>query len=189
MARKGNIVEQYLEAGISDRIDIILNNYRDFPGLIDGFEDTLKWLIISEKRYNRTASRGSLGIRVSSTKCSDPTADAAIENQETLDAIRGNGDLERVLQNTDCPERHRREACLLMDMREDYELVSAQIRTLPGSEREDIQKYLSGIMDIALMTEERCCTDSSARNRICIIRRHIKERAGLVLERKYSRRQ
>ena len=188
MARKENIVEQYSGAGIEGRIDIILNNYRDFPGLIAGFEDTLKWLIISEKRYNRTASRGSLDIRVSSTKCSDPTADAAIENQETLDAIRGMGDLDRILQNTDCPEMHRRAACILMDMREDYQLVSAQIQTLPGGERRDIQDYLSGIMDASAMTDKRCCTIASARNRICIIRKHIKERACFVLEKKYSRR-
>lgn len=30
MARKGNIAEQYLETGVDDRIDTILNNYRDF---------------------------------------------------------------------------------------------------------------------------------------------------------------
>lgn len=187
MMGNDNIIARYAEAGIDGRINIILNHYQDFPRIIKASEESLMELVISEKRYNRRAAYENPGVRVDSTRCSDPTASAALERIDTMDAIHNMDDLERVLEGTDCPERHRWEAWTLRDMREDYRLVSLQIDSLSAGQRRDIVRYLDGAMDVPAISEERQCTYGAARNRIWGIRRTIKSKARYYLAAKYER--
>lgn len=187
MAGNENVIAEYAQAGIDEKIEIILNHYQDFPGMLAGLEESLKVLIISEKRYNRQSGFGNPGIRVDATHCSDPTASVAIEEMDTMDAIQRMTNLEGILEGTDCPERHREEVWTLQDMREDYQLVCAQIKTLSAGQRKDIVRYLSGVIDVPAISEERQCTFGAARNRIWGIRKRLKYRARFYLSAKYER--
>lgn len=67
------IVDEYATANIKERIEIILDNYPNFLEIMDGFEESLKYLIINERKMAKRRSRGDLGVRVQTSGFSDPT--------------------------------------------------------------------------------------------------------------------
>ena len=78
MAR-ANFVKQYADADAAGRVDIICKNYPIFLGIVDSSTDGLIYVIENEKAYNRSQSRGDLGVRVQTSGAhSDVTANMAI---------------------------------------------------------------------------------------------------------------
>lgn len=55
------IVDEYATADIKGRIEIILDNYPNFLEIMDGFEESLKYLIINERKMAKRRSMGDLG--------------------------------------------------------------------------------------------------------------------------------
>lgn len=53
------IVEKYAMADIKGKIEIILDNYPNFLEIMDRFEESLKYLILNDRR---AARRRSIGI-------------------------------------------------------------------------------------------------------------------------------
>ena len=54
------IVDKYVMADIKGRIEIILDNYLNFLEIMDGFEESLKYLILNDRRATRRRSMGIL---------------------------------------------------------------------------------------------------------------------------------
>lgn len=54
------IVEKYAMADIKGGIEIILDNYPNFLEIMDGFEESLKYLIPNDRRATRRRSMGIL---------------------------------------------------------------------------------------------------------------------------------
>ena len=73
------IVDEYATSDIKGRIDIILENYPNFLEIMDGYEESLKFLIINERKAARRRNMGELGVRVQTSGISDKTANEAIE--------------------------------------------------------------------------------------------------------------
>jgi len=78
MKTEVSIVDRYAKADPWGRIDIILLNYSNFLEIVDGCEESLKFLIVNERRINRKRSLGDLGVRVQSSGMGDKTAQEAI---------------------------------------------------------------------------------------------------------------
>ena len=74
------IVDEYATSDIKGRIDIILENYPNFLEIMDGYEESLKFLIINERKAARRRNMGELGARVQTSRISDKTANEAIES-------------------------------------------------------------------------------------------------------------
>ena len=88
MVAKASIIEIYAWADASGRVDIICKNYSNFIGIVDGYTEGLRYMIESEKAYNRKKNHGALGVRVQISGIhSDITADTVISNVITQDAI------------------------------------------------------------------------------------------------------
>ncbi len=88
MVAKASIIEIYARADASGRVDIICKNYSNFIGIVDGYTEGLRYMIESEKAYNRKKNHGDLGVRVQTSGIhSDITADTVISNVITQDAI------------------------------------------------------------------------------------------------------
>lgn len=88
MVAKASIIEIYAKADAAGRVDIICKNYSNFIGIVDGYTDGIRYMIESEKAYNRKKNHGDLGVRVQTSGIhSDITADTAISNVITRDAI------------------------------------------------------------------------------------------------------
>ena len=86
MAR-ANFVKQYADADAAGRVDIICKNYPIFLGIVDSSTDGLIYVIENEKAFNRKSTNGDLGVRVQKSRSTDTTADTAINNVMTRDAL------------------------------------------------------------------------------------------------------
>ena len=76
MVAKASIIEIYARADAAGRVDIICKNYSNFIGIVDGYTEGLRYMIESEKAYNRKKNHGDLGVRVQTSGIhSDITAD------------------------------------------------------------------------------------------------------------------
>ncbi len=67
---------------------------------MEGYEQSLSFIIKEEKAYARRSAQGDLGVKVQTSGTSDPTAKAAIENIMIMEAIQ-KGDLESVTSELD----------------------------------------------------------------------------------------
>ncbi len=85
MREEANIVEQYADADTSGRIDILIKYYPNFLRLVEGYKQSLRYIIKQEKEYKPRAARGVLGVRVQTSEISDPTAREAIDNIMIMD--------------------------------------------------------------------------------------------------------
>ena len=128
MVSKASIIEIYTRADAAGRVDIICKNYSIFIGIVDGYTEGLRYMIESEKAYNRKKNHGDLGVRVQTSGIhSDITADTAISNVITRDAIIACDFSGDVLEGVDRSEKYQRDAYTLRRMRADYELFNQQL--------------------------------------------------------------
>ena len=88
MVAKASIIKNYEKADAAGKVDIICKNYSNFIGIVDGYTEGLRYMIESEKAYNRRRNHGDLGVRVQASGIhSDITADTTISNVITREAI------------------------------------------------------------------------------------------------------
>ena len=96
MSGGANIVEQYAGADVPARIELLIKYYPNFIRLVEGYEQSLSFIIKEEKAYARKNATGDLGVRVQISGTGDPTAKAAIENVMIMEAIQ-KGKLENAI--------------------------------------------------------------------------------------------
>lgn len=153
MAR-ANFVKQYADADAAGRVDIICKNYPIFLGIVDSSTDGLIYVIENEKALNRKSTNGDLGVRVQKSSCSDTTADTAISNVMTREALIACDFSGGVLDGTDRPEEFKQKAFILQKMREDYDLFNSQLNSLKPQERELFVGFISKEMDYGMIADE-----------------------------------
>lgn len=61
MKDEANIVEQYADSDVGKRIEILIRYYPNFIRLVEGFEQSLSFIIKQEKEMKRRAAIGELG--------------------------------------------------------------------------------------------------------------------------------
>lgn len=161
---QASILKKYSVADASGKVDIICKNYANFPGIIDSFTEGIRYMIEQEKMYNRKAESGDLGVRVQTLgSCSDVTANEAINNVITREAIIACDFSGGVLEGVDRREQFQKDAFVLRNMRKDYDLFNKQLSILGRDESRIFLGYLNGekkIMDIA--EEEGILYESAA---------------------------
>lgn len=120
MKDEANIVEQYADSDVGKRIEILIRYYPNFIRLVEGFEQSLSFIIKQEKEMKRRAAIGELGVRVQNSHISDPTAREAIDNIMIMEAIK-KGELDSVISELDEDVRilHEMEVRTIRDMKED----------------------------------------------------------------------
>ena len=155
MVAKASIIKNYAKADAAGKVDIICKNYPNFIGIVEGYTEGLCYMIENEKAYNRKQSRGDLGVRVQTSGMrSDITADTAISNVITKDAIIACDFSGDVLEGVDRVEEFQRDAYTLRRMRTDFELFNSQLCILGKNESRIFRDYLSGEKDIGDIAEE-----------------------------------
>lgn len=179
------IVDEYPTANNKRRVDIILENYSNFSEMMMGFEESLKYLIINERKSARRNAMGDLGVRVQTSGTSDKTANAAIESVMLSQAIASRN-LDEELRDVECPEEYRLEAEAICDMREDYELLCAQIKTLPYQESEVLIPYLNGTKSLFKLAEITDCSYEAVKSRLRRAKQHIRTNTEPYFNRKYN---
>ncbi len=179
-----NILEEYPKANNVRRINIILANFANFKEIMDGYEASLKFLIISERKAARQKNMGDLEVRVQTSGISDKTAATAIESVMLSNAIK-NRTLDAELKDIDYPEQYRKEADTIWNMRDDFELIKAQIKTLPIIEAEVLIPYLNGTRNLFKLAEITDCSYEAVKTRLRKAKNHIRANTEIYLKRKY----
>ena len=178
-----NLIKAYTAATSENRIDIIIKNYTNFMGIIDGYTDGLLYMIECEKESNRRSSIGELGIRVQTGgMISDPTARKAVNNVITREALINCNFSENVLDGVDNAEIYIRDAYILRDMRKDYNLFNSQLGIL-GTEKETFVKYLMKESSITDIAEEQGIAYESARQQMQKMKVRIKKQVKRFMDR------
>lgn len=174
MAEK-NLIKVYVDANSAKRVDIIIKNYTNFMGIVDGYTEGLRYMIESEKESNSRSEMGDLGVRVqSSGSISDPTAKKAIRNVLTREAIINCDFSGDALDGVDRAEVFIKNAYILRDMRMDYELFRRQLSIL-GREKDLFEKYLCQEKTLSDIAEESGITYESAQQKVHKIRVKVKK--------------
>ena len=167
MVAKASIIKNYAKADAAGKVDIICKNYSNFIGIVDGYTEGLCYMIENEKAYNRMQNRGDLGVRVQSSGMqSDITANTAINNAITKEAIIACDFSGDVLEGVDRGEEFQRDAYTLRCMRADFELFNRQLAILSGNELRIFRGYLSGEKDIGDIAEEEGIQYESAAQKV-----------------------
>ena len=97
---------------------------------------------------------------------SDITADTAINNVITKEAIIACDFSADVLEGVDRGEEFRKDAYTLRSMRADFELFNRQLCILSGNESRIFRGYLSGEKDIGDIAEEEGIQYESAAQKV-----------------------
>lgn len=179
------LVDAYSQADVRGRIRIILSNYANFGIMVDGMEESLVFLIISDRRAARGRSQEDLGVRVQTSGTGDPTAGEAITRVELVRAIR-TGRMEAELGGTDGMEEYRKEAETIQNMREDYDLLKAQIKMLPLYEHRVLDFYLKKTHSLVQMADELNTSYSSVKDTLYRAKKRVRDSAEVYLQRKYA---
>ena len=167
MVAKASIVKIYAKADTAGKVDIICKNYPNFLGIVDGYTEGLRYMIENEKAYNRRQGHGDLGIRVQTSGLySDITADSAINNVITREAIIACDFSGDVLDGVDRSEEFKKDAFVLREMRADYELFNRQLSILGRDESRIFLGYLTGEKAIGDIAAEEGIQYESAAQRV-----------------------
>lgn len=177
MAAKASFIKKYGNLKPAKRIDIILDYYKDFPGIIEGQQESLVYRIKNERDYVRQRRRVDLGVRVQSSGTSNPTLREALENLSIEAAVNGEEDMDELLQYVDQKEVEEifREFFILQKMREEYRLLTNQLLLLSSKEKKIFKFFIEGNHDFQDLAEVEGIQNDSARRRIWQIKKKIKD--------------
>ncbi len=175
MAKEKSLLVTYMNATVGKRVDLLMDHYADFMGVVEGHTEGIRYRIQAEKDFKRRSEMGDLGVRVQGGGIkSDPTANAAIRNIVTRDAIINCDFFGDMFEDIDGLDIFIREAYLLRQMRMDYELLSSQLGVL-GKYKKDFTQYLSGDLNIVDLTSEWGISYEAAKTKAKRLRKQLKE--------------
>ncbi len=182
MSRELNLMMLYGRADSSKRIDLIMGNYMDFMTKVNSYTCGLKRLIISDIECKNREEIGDLGVRIQSGGMhSDPTQKAAIQNIEIADVIVNCDFSSCIFEELDRADEYKRQALILRDMREDYQLFN-DLLPFVGKNQKYFVPYLSGEVDLNDLAEEIGITYDSANKKIKRARKIMKEKMQAYLD-------
>lgn len=172
---QANAINLYDKKNTAGKVDFICKNYSNFIGIVDSYTEGIRYLIEEEKAMAIRSSFGDLGVRVQKSGTSNPTATIAERNITTREAILTCDFSGGVLDGVENPERYIKDAHVLRQMREHYELFNTQIKSLQQSEQEFFIAYLLKKKKLADWAEEEgICYDS-------LIQRYNKTKKKLTI--------
>ena len=179
-------VDIYQMSGIDKRISFIIDHYPHFIRMLDAFEVGLITNIKRERRYNRCAENGDVGVRVQTSGHADPTGNEGSTNGDLQKYIR-QGNYKAALKGTDNFFTYRSQIITLMDMRDDYEVVSAAVDSIRDEEPQYV-RYLQRENSITETAEAEGVTEEAIRSRFYRVRKLLVKRTKFFMQNnsKYS---
>ena len=181
-AKEKDYLTAYRSLNAEGRLDLMINNYSTFPKIIRKMEVKTRYRIKSEKEYMRSHLRGELGVRVQSSKLSDPTFEEASTNI-MLDKAMETGEAEGGLLNgIENAERYEADIRIISIMRMDYELLSEIVEDLDEDESCWMKDFLTKRKLLKEIASERGLSYETIKRRAYELRNDIREEIIECLE-------
>ncbi len=186
MANK-DIVSEYADANIEARVNIIIKYYPSFEELLLGCEECLNIVIREERDYKWQSARDELGVRVQTSKISDPTAKTAISNVTIENAVKecDLAELEKELDE-EIAREYASEVKMIKDMKEDIGIFRKMFRYLPPDEAVSFEKYLVYGRKTEKLAEELSMSPEALRMKMSEFKKTVFAQTVNYLERKYQ---
>ena len=158
MSGGANIVEQYAGADVPARIELLIKYYPNFIRLVEGYEQSLSFII-----------------------------EEAIENVMIMEAIQ-KGNLESVTSELDeqVVMKYQREVVTIQNMREDYQILRNQFFYLEPEDVDSFEKYLQCGRHTEKLAYELDIKPEALKMQMCRIKKVVFEQTSSILIRKYQ---
>ena len=175
MAARANIVETYAESNSEQRLSILIKHFSYWDGILDASIYNLVEEIMAEIARCRREAIGDLGVRVQTSRLSDPTTAQGDNEMLIKEAVVDCNFAGGILSDIDDPEPLIIKACTIRDMRKDRSTFNAQFGYLAEDERVELKEFLSGKKSIEDFSKQWGIEYMSAYRKLEKLRNIVKE--------------
>jgi hypothetical protein len=180
--RDTDLLDKYMKANAHKRLELMMEYYPVFPGMLRKIEKKTEYKIKAEKEYIKSHCRDELGVRVQTSGKSDPTANEAVANVALEEAFK-TGDVDKgMLKDVENADEYKETIRMVSIMRMDYELLVDIISGFDTDDSVIIRKHLSEGKSFRIIAEEEECSSDSIKRKYRRIRDKIKEEIIECLE-------
>ena len=171
--RKQNIVGSYYRLAPGKRLDVIVLNFDNFPGIIKDYEQEMYEWIIDNRAKARQDALGDLGVRIRSGKNNVSVVENSVEEKMLVEAIIKNGRLD-----ASCKDLYERDDIIrglneIKLMRHEYDRVKDRLRTIHSWDRDLYRKYITSPNRSILLSEELKMSEDTVRNKMYRIKKKL----------------
>ena len=139
-----DLMQEYRISDAEGRFNIMMDNYCIFPKIIRKMEKKTQYRIKCEKEYARSKHRGELGVRVQTSKLSDPTFEEAATNIMIEQALKTGEDEGGILNGIENAAEYEADIRMISIMRMDFELLSEIVEDMDTDDNNWLKDYLEG---------------------------------------------
>ncbi|MCR5585742.1 MAG: hypothetical protein K6F63_09965 [Lachnospiraceae bacterium] len=171
--RKQDIVGTYYRLDPKKRLNTIVLNFDNFPGIIKDHEKEMYEWIIDNRAMARQDALGDLGVRIQSGRANGSVVEGSVSEKMLVEAIIKNCRLDassRDIYERDDIIRGLNEIWL---MRDEYKWVKDKLSSIHSWERELYVKYITNPNRSTLLSEELKMSGDTVRNKMYRIKKKL----------------
>lgn len=181
-AKEKDFLTTYRASDAEGRLNLMINNYSAFPKIIRKMEVKTRYRIKCEKEYVRSRSRGELGVRVQTSKLSDPTFDEATTNIMIDEALKTGEAEGGILNGIENAEQYEADIRIISIMKMDFELLAEIVEDLDDDDSCWMKEFLTKRKMLKEIANERGVSYDTLKRRAYELRCNIREEIIECLE-------
>ena len=171
--RKQNFVGGYYRLEPKKRLDVIVRNFDNFPGVMKEYENKMYEWIIGNRAKARQDAQGDLGVRIQSGANSVSPIENEVSERTLVEAIIKNGRLDESCRNIYERDDIIRGLNEIKLMRYEYGRVIDKLQTLRPWDRELFEKYITSPKCSVRLSQELKMTEPAVRNKMYRIKKEL----------------
>ena len=171
--RKQNFVGGYYRLEPKKRLDVIVRNFDNFPGVMKEYENKMYEWIIGNRAKARQDAQGDLGVRIQSGANSVSPIENEVSERTVVEAIIKNGRLDESCRNSYERDDSIRGLNEIKLMRYEYGRVIDKLQTLRPWDRELFEKYITSPKRSVRLSQELKMTEPAVRNKMYRIKKEL----------------
>ena len=171
--RKQNFVGGYYRLEPKKRLDVIVRNFDNFPGVMKEYENKMYEWIIGNRAKARQDAQGDLGVRIQSGANSVSPIENEVSERTLVEAIIKNGRLDESCRNIYDRDDIIRGLNEIKLMRYEYGRVIDKLQTLRPWDRELFEKYITSPKRSVRLSQELKMTEPAVRNKMYRIKKEL----------------
>ncbi|MEE3495285.1 MAG: hypothetical protein VZR06_08995 [Butyrivibrio sp.] len=171
--RKQDFVGGYYRLEPKKRLDVIVRNFDNFPGVMKEYENKMYEWIIGNRAKARQDAQGDLGVRIQSGANSVSPIENEVSERTLVEAIIKNGRLDESCRNIYERDDIIRGLNEIKLMRYEYGRVIDKLQTLRPWDRELFEKYITSPKRSVRLSQELKMTEPAVRNKMYRIKKEL----------------
>ena len=181
------IIENYSKSPADKKIEAILDNYAIFDRIIAGIETDLILDICDERAFCRQKCQGDTGVRVQTSNISDIPFSIVAERDEVEKAVKA-GDYFTALKGIDNRSAYIVRLNTIVQLRDDYSIVSGRVGFLQPDEYRIYMQYLKKVKPIMDLADDAGLSYEAYKTRIYRYRGVVKKLSMDVMSNRHANR-